>query len=380
MAYDFDTPIQRRSTGCIKWDLFPKEVLPMFIADMDFPAAPVITEAIIHRAKSHPVYGYSFSERELFPAFRDWLEKTYGERIAETKLLLLSGIVPALSLVSNLAEGKSITTTPNYGHLLSAPSRAGNEMLTAPLRNEHEQYTFDFDALEQALTSDTKLFYLCSPHNPVGRVWKREELAALSAFAQRHNLLVVSDEIHCELVYDRPHVPFFTVSDYAREHSICLYAPGKTYNLAGNNLAVAVIQNQELKQRLKSLSYAMSTPGIFNTTAAAAAYTRAGEWRDALVSYLRGNRDYLEAELNRRFPLTKHPHTEGTYLQWIDFRPYGAELTKDWFLKHAGVALTGGAEFGGPGYVRLNFGCPRVQLTEALNRIEEALNRTERKE
>lgn len=377
MAYDFDTPIQRRGTGCIKWDLFPEEVLPMFIADMDFPAAPVITEAIIRRAKEHPVYGYTFSEREIFPAFRDWLEKTYGERIAETELLLLSGIVPALSLVSDLVEGKSITTTPNYGHLLSAPSRAGNEMLTVPLRNEHEQYTFDFDALEQALTPDTKLFYLCSPHNPVGRVWKKEELEALSAFAQRHNLLVVSDEIHCELVYDRPHIPFFTVSDYARNHSICLYAPGKTYNLAGNNLAVAVIHNQELKQRLKSLSYAMSAPGIFNTAAAAAAYTKAGEWRDTLVSYLRGNRDYLEAELNRRFPLARHPHTEGTYLQWIDFRPYGAELTGDWFLKHAGVALTGGAEFGGPGYVRLNFGCPRAQLTEALDRIENALNRAE---
>ena len=379
MSYNFDTLIPRRGTNCIKWDIYPENVLPMFIADMDFPVAPVIMEAVVRRATEHPIYGYTFSDHEIFPAFRGWLAATYGAKITDGDLLLLSGIVPALSLVSNLVDGNSITTTPNYGHLLSAPGRAGNEVITVPLRNDQERYTLDFGALEQALTPDTKLFYLCSPHNPVGRIWKREELEAVSAFAQRHNLLVVSDEIHCELVFDRPHIPFFTVSDYARNHSICLYAPGKTYNLAGNNLAVAVVSNQELKHRLKSLSYAMSSPGIFQTAAASAAYTCAGEWRNALVDYLRGNRDYVEAELNRRFPLAKHPHTEGTYLQWIDFRPYGAEYTRDWFLKQADVALTDGAEFGGPGCVRLNFGCPRAQVTQALDRIEAAMDHAERK-
>jgi cystathionine beta-lyase len=373
VSYDFDLEIHRRGTGCIKWDLVPEDVLPLFIADMDFYAAPVITEAVVRRAQEHPVYGYTRSDQEIFPAFQGWFQRTYGVTLPSEWLVLIPGVVPGLAVASNLKTGKSAAFTPNYSHLLSAPVVAGKELVTAPLRNQAEVYEMDFDAMEAALEPDTSLFYLCSPHNPVGRVWKREELEALSDFAQAHELTVVSDEIHCELVYDRPHTPFFTVSDYAREHSITLYAPGKTYNLAGNNLAIAVIPNEALRKEFRSAGYAFSSPGIFNTAAAAAAYEKAGDWRDALLDYLRENRDYLEGELRRRFPKAKFTHTEGTYLQWVDFRPYGEQFDADYFRHHAKVFLTSGTEFGAPGYVRINFGTQRSRLAKALDRLEQAI-------
>lgn len=371
MAFDFDTPVLRRGTNSVKWDAFPEEYLPMSIADSDFAVPEAITKAILDRAK-HPVYGYSRPSEELFTAFLGWYEREYGFRPEKAWLELLPGIVPALAAVSNVAEGKSITVTPNYPNLINGPERAGNEMITVPLRNRNETYTVDFDALQAAVTEDTKIFYLCNPHNPVGRVYTKEELKALSDFAQKNGLLVVSDEIHCELVYDRPHTPFLSVSDYAREHSITFMAPGKTYNIPGVSAAFAIIPNESLKERFRKAGYALGHPGIFNTAATAAAYRDGGAWRDELVAYLKENRDYLEQELRRRFPKAKLPHTEGTYLQWVNLEAYGLSSAED-FRNKAKLILNDGERFGAAGYVRINFACPRATLTEALNRLEQAV-------
>lgn len=371
MSFNFDEPVDRRNTGSIKWGL-QEDYIPLFIADMDFAVAPAITERIIRRAE-HPVYGYTRPDKRLFEVFGNWILRSYGCKIEDSWLELLPGIVPALAVASNVVPGQSITNTPNYSNLLNAPGRAGNIMLAVPLKNTDEHYEIDFDALEEALTPDTRIFYLCNPHNPIGKMYTREELQAVSAFARKHQLIVVSDEIHCELVFDKEHIPFFTVDEYAKEHSITFMAPGKTYNIPGVVLAFAIIPNEELREKFHAAGYAMGHPGIFNIEAAIAAYGESDEWKEELVEYLRQNRDYLEAELKRRFPKAKFPHTEGTYLQWIDFRPYGEQFNAEFLKRHAKVILTDGKGFGNEGYVRLNFGCRREVLKEALDRIEDAI-------
>lgn len=371
MSFDFDEPVDRRNTGSIKWGL-EEDCIPLFIADMDFAVSPAITERIIRRAR-HPIYGYTRPDKKLFEAFQNWILNTYNYEIKAGWLELLPGIVPALAVAGNVVSGKSITNTPNYSNLLNAPEKAGNTMITVPLKNEDEHYEIDFDDLERHLTPDTRIFYLCNPHNPIGKMYTREELQAISSFAKKYQLIVVSDEIHCELVFDKEHIPFFTVDEYAREHSITFMAPGKTYNIPGVVLAFAIIPNEELRARFHAAGYAMGHPGIFNIEAAIAAYGESDQWKKELVEYLRQNRDYLEKELKRRFPKAKFPHTEATYLQWIDFRPYGEQINADFLKKHAKVILTDGKGFGETGYVRLNFGCRREILKEALDRIENAI-------
>jgi cystathionine beta-lyase len=367
MAFDFDTPINRRGTGCVKWDLYPEEYLPMFVADSDFAVPEQVRLALLERI-NHPVYGYGLPSPELIDAFLGWFEGQYGLRPEKDWLQTLPGIVPALSVASRIYEGSSITVTPNYPMLLSAPERAGREMIKVPLKNEDEFYSFDFDGLQSALREDTKIFYLCNPQNPVGRVYTKEELLAVSDFAEKNGLIVVSDEIHCEIVYDRPHIPFFTVSDYARENSVTLMAPGKTYNLPGVSMAFAIIPNKTLKNRFKQEGYALGQPGIFNTAAATAAYRDSGQWRDEMVSYLKANRDFLENEIKRRLPKARLTHTEGTYLQWVDLRAYGINGGDD-LKEKAKIIANDGAPFGAPGYVRINFGCTRATLEQALEQI-----------
>lgn len=372
MAFNFDEIIDRHDTNCIKWDRFGKDVIPMFIADMDFSVAPAITERIIKRA-NHTVYGYSFPDKELFHAVINWVKEEYDYDLKPEWIDIIGGIVPALSVISTIVDGESITNIPNYSMLLAAPGKAGRKMIQVPLRNTDEYYEIDYEALENAITPEVKLFYLCNPHNPVGRIYTREELTELSRFARKHNLIVVSDEIHCELVYDRKHTPFYTVDDYARDHSITLNAPGKICNVPGVNLAIAIVPNKELKESLKKAGYAMGHPGIFEIQAAIAAYSEAKEWKKELVEYLRGNRDYLESELKRWFPRVRLPHLESTYLQWADFRAYGEQYTAEYFLKEAKIAFTDGKDFGSPGYIRINFGCPRAVLTEAIERLKKTI-------
>lgn len=374
MAFNFDEKIERRGTDCVKWDAFPEEYIPMFIADTDFAVPPAITERLIERTR-HPVYGYSMPGKELFDSFIGWFKENYNYEIKEEWLVLMTGIVPALAVASGVRKGKSITNIPNYMNILNAPKRAGNEMIEVPMRNTDEFYEIDFDALKKALTPDTRTFYLCNPHNPVGRVYTEKELRAVAEFAKYHGLLVVSDEIHCELVYDRPHIPFLSLDDYARDHSITFMAPGKTYNVPGVTLSFAIIPNAELREKFKKVGYAMGHPGVFEVQAAIGAYKSSGDWKQELVAYLKGNRDYLEKEIKERFPKAKMPHTEGTFLQWIDFRGYGENIDAEYLKENAKVVVNDGADFGVPGYVRLNFGCRRETITAALDRIEEALKR-----
>jgi cystathionine beta-lyase len=373
MIYDFDEFVDRRGFGSVKWDTVDAGVLPMFVADMDFRSAPPIIEAI--QAKiDHGVFGYG-RDPEFPGVLKKWFQEEYKALIQEDWVVPLPAIVPVLAAVSRLREGRILINTPNYHVLLAAPGKAGKETILSPLKNSDEYYEVDFEDLRRRIEPDVRLFYLCNPHNPVGRVYKHEELKELNRFAKEKNLIVISDEAHCGLVFDRPHIPFFTVDEYAAENSITIMGPGKTYNLAGLPFGFAIIPSPKLREEFKQTCYALPGPGILNVAAAKAAYGRCREWRLQLVEYLRGNRDYLEKRLGEIAPAAKFTHVEGTYLQWIDFRPLGIADPYRWLQEYPKILPNNGKPFGIEGYVRINFGTTRARLAEALDRIEENLKK-----
>jgi cystathionine beta-lyase len=342
----------------------------MFVADMDFRSAPQIIEAI--QAKiNHGVMGYG-RDPELPGVIKKWIADEYQANIEEDWIVLLPAIVPVLAAVSHLREGPSLINTPNYHVLLAAPLRAGRQTVLSPLKNTNEYYEFDFEDMNRRITKEVKLFYLCNPQNPVGRVYKYEELKELSRFAQEKELIVISDEAHCGLAFDRPHIPWFAVDQYAAEHSITIMGPGKTFNLAGLPFGFAIIPNKTLREEFSKTCYALPGPGILNVAAAKAAYGSSREWHLQLLDYLKGNRDYFEKRL-KAIPGVKFTHVEGTYLQWIDFRPLGIADPYHWLQDKPKILPNEGKPFGLEGYVRLNFGTTRARLTEALDRIEESL-------
>ncbi|MCQ2522457.1 MAG: aminotransferase class I/II-fold pyridoxal phosphate-dependent enzyme [Lachnospiraceae bacterium] len=374
MTFDFDKKVDRLNTHSYKWDMLGEEYLPLWVADADFEVPPAVTERLQNRI-NHGVFGYFLTGNEIYDVLRNWFREEYNVKIpGKSWIRLVPGIVPALAVASNIGGGKSMTNIPNYCNLLDAPVSAGNVMIQVPLKNENEYYTIDFAALEAALTEDTKVFYLCNPHNPVGRVYSLEELQKVSAFAKKHNLLVVSDEAHCEVVFEGEHIPFFTVDEYAREHSITLYSNGKLCNVPDLILAFAIIPNKEIREEFERYAYAFGEEHVLNIEAGIATYAESNEWKKQLLAYLKANRDYLERELKTRFPKAKVVHLESTYLEWVDFRAYGEDIDAKFFKKYAKVFLTEGTDFGGEGYVRINFATRRAIITEALDRMEKALN------
>lgn len=365
--------INRLNTHSYKWDMLGEEYLPLWVADADYAVPPAVTERLKKRIE-HPVYGYFLTGDEIYNVLTDWFREKYDVTIPDRKWLrLVPSIVPALAVASNIGGGKSIVNTPNYVNLLESPVSAGNEMIRVPLKNDDEHYTIDFDALQEAVTPDTKVFYLCNPHNPVGRVYTYEELKSISEFAAKNNLIVVSDEAHCEVVYEGKHIPFFTVDDYARENSITLYSNGKMYNVPDVILAFAVIPNEKLRAEFNKYAYAIGEEHVLNVEAGIATYAESKEWQKEVLSDLKANRDYLESEIRRRFPKAKMPHLEATYLQWVDFRAYGKDVDAKFFKEKAKVFFTDGDDFGGEGYVRINFATQRENIEEALDRMEKAL-------
>jgi cystathionine beta-lyase len=368
MEYDFDEPVNRRGTESLKWDTIGDDVIPMFVADMDFKSSPQIIAAIREKL-DHGVFGYGH-DTELPAVIVQWIKEEFSLSIKESWLVILPAIVPVLSAASHLRDGRVMINTPNYHVLLAAPGKAGKGTVLSPLKNTNEYYEMDFKDLRQRLESDIRLFYLCNPHNPVGRVYKKEELRELSKFAKENNLIVLSDEVHCGLIFDRPHTPFFSVDDYAMDRSITLMGPGKTFNMAGIPFGFAIIPNDSLRREFEKTCYSLPRPGILNVAAAKAAYGSSREWKDQLVEYLKGNRDFLEKRLKEALPAAKFTHVEGTYLQWIDFRPLGIDDPYQWLQDYPKILSNDGKPLGAEGYVRLNFGTTRARLEGVVDRIE----------
>lgn len=377
MHYDFDRVIDRAGTASLKWEKYAgRDVLPLWVADMDFAAPPEVIEAL-HARIAHGVFGYTRTPASTNAAVVDYLRERYDWCIEPSWIVWLPGLVPGINLACRAvgeAGDAAMAFTPVYPPFLSAPGLNQRELINIPLREDADGWHLDFAAMQAAITPRTRLLILCHPHNPVGRIWQRDELAQLADFARQHNLIVVSDEIHCDLLLDEGarHIPFASLSAETAAQSITLMAPSKTYNIPGLSCAFAVIPDSTLRHAYqRAMRGIMPEINLLGFTATEAAFRQGGAWRAALLAYLRGNRDRVITALDGVAGL-KVTRPQATYLAWIDCRRSGIDHPQR-FFEDAGVGLSDGVDFGLPGFVRLNFGCPRSVLDEALARMRSAL-------
>ena len=348
----------------------------MWVADMDFAAPECVTHALNERLAAG-VFGYPVVTEPVTRAVVAWAECHYRWQIDPQWLVWLPGLVPGIHLACQaLAEvgDEVLTLVPVYPPFLSAPRMTGRAIKTVPLVQDNARWTLDLDALRAAITPRTKLLLFCHPHNPVGRVFGREELSAVAEVCQRYGVTVCSDEIHCDLLLEPgTHVPFASLSPEVAERTVTLMSASKTFNLSGLSCGYAVIPQRELRQRFRAAAGELvPPPNVLGYVACRAAYEAGEAWRLELVDYLRGNRDLLESFFAQKLPQFSISHVEATYLAWIDVRSLGERSAMS-FFDAAGVRLSAGGPFQGDGFVRLNFACPRSTLLDALDRIATAV-------
>jgi cysteine-S-conjugate beta-lyase len=379
MNFDFDTPISRRATGCIKYDRRP-ELDPFWVADMDFASCPEILAAL-HERVDHAVFGYAQAHAGLDEAVLSYLAARHGTTVPHEHLVHLGGLVPALSLAGRAfcqAGDAMMTCTPVYppflgvhhdGHAIS--------LITVDHAFADGRWTFDWVAMENAVTPQTKVFLLCNPQNPLGRVFTAAEVTRLAEFCEAHDLVLVSDEIHCDLIFDEVAAPHFSalhLQGNLAARSITLLAPSKTWNIAGLGYAFAIIPDDTIRRKFcAARGHTLSEINALAYYAAEAAYCHGEPWRKELITYLRGNRDALIDFIQTRCPSLKVLPGEATYLAWIDARAMDVANPAQHFEKHAGLFLSDGAYFGWPGWIRFNFGCPRARMLEGLEKLAAAL-------
>ncbi|MCK7547819.1 MalY/PatB family protein [Marinobacter koreensis] len=391
----FDEPLSREQTQSVKFDarkaVFGREdVVPVWVADMDFPAPEAVTEALVRRAQ-HPVYGYTLFPESLYTAMIDWFRERHGWTIERESILMAPGVVPSLHAACLAYAGHGdgvIIQPPVYPPFFSSIKLTGRTVIENPLIAEQTDsgelhYRMDLEHLEAcAAQSDARMLMLCSPHNPVGRVWSRDELEAVLAIARRHGLVVVSDEIHCDLVFPDASAHTILASLAGPDDKlVTAVAPSKTFNMPGLGLSALVIPDRDRRQALKAVFDQMHLPQCnpFSVAGFEAGYRKGGAWLDELMPYLQDNRDYVAERVNRDLPGIRTFAPEGTYLMWLDCRELGLDDAglKRFFVQEAGVGMNPGISFGVPGrgFMRLNIGCPRATLDEVLTRIADALKR-----
>ncbi len=397
MQYNFDSLLDRRNSDSGKWVYYPEDVLPLWVADMDFVSPEPVIRAL-HERVAHGVFGYPdnfISPDQKVSALAEILiqrlEDRYGWQVTPQDLLFIPGVVAGFNMACHaLAIPESgvathtngvLVQTPVYPPFLSAPGVAGMSRQEMELTyNPDSSYAIDFDAFEAAIAPETCMFLLCNPHNPVGRVFRRNELERMAKISLRHGLTIVSDEIHCDLIFSgQRHIPIASLDPLIAQRTITLIAPSKTYNIAGLGCSIAIIQNDSLRRRFRNAHKGLvHGVNVLGWVAAIAAYRDGQEWLDQLLVYLEANRDFMYETVKRELPSIKMAKPEGTYLAWLDCRAAGIDGDPyEFFLKQAKVALNDGKSFGrgGEGFVRVNFGCPRSVLAEALERMKKALER-----
>lgn len=384
-SFDFDALIERSGSACEKWDARQQkfgraDVLPLWVADMDFAAPPCVQQALAERA-AHPVYGYTFADESLHAALHGWYQRRHGWAINPAQLLLTPGVVPSLfAAVNALTEvGDSILVpTPVYPPFLAAVEQNRRRLVQSPLQHTPTGWQLDFDHLEQEARAGAKLLLLCSPHNPVGRVWSQAELMRLIELALRYRLVLVSDEIHCDLTYSGvTHMPLARLAP-PELRLLTAVSPSKTFNMPGLNLSALVVaqaaDRQALKQVFQRAHVNPSHP--FTLAAFRAAYQQGDAWLEALRVYLDGNCQFAQAQLAAMHGINALS-PEATCLLWLDCRELGlgdVEL-RDFFIQQAGLGLNEGISFGlgGAGHMRLNIGTQRLRLVQAFEQLQAAL-------
>ncbi len=377
MQFDFDILLDRRNTDSLKWDRYRgRDILPLWVADMDFQAPPPVLEAL-HKRVDHAVFGYTLPADELLEVVVTRLWERYRWRIQPSWIIWLPGLVPALNVACRAFgnDGDEVLTfTPVYPPFLSAPLLSRRRLKVIPLCRERDSYTFDVERFETEISPMSKLLLLCSPHNPVGRRFRRWEIESVAELCLRHNIVICSDEIHCDLILDGgEHIPTATLSEEVAANTITLMSPSKTFNLPGLNCAFAVIPDERLRARfVRNRQEIIPNTNVMGYVACLAAYRDCEAWRLELIDYLRGNSDLVYKAVNKEIPKLSMDRVEATYLAWIDARMLEVQDPAR-FFERAGVGLSDGRCFQGEGFVRLNFGCPRETLLEAIGRIKRAI-------
>lgn len=382
MSADFDTIFDRRNTNSMKWDAYPADVLPLWVADMDFRSPEPIIRAL-HDRVAHGIFGYKSDLQQLRITFVDWVYKRYHWKIQANEILFIPGVITGLNLATRaLTQGGDaiIIQPPVYPPFFDLADNAGLTLQQARLSADgHLYYQMDFDNLKKTITAQSKLFILCNPHNPVGRVFCQEELLELAEICLKNHLIILSDEIHCDLIYKgQKHIPIAALDEKIAQHTITFMAPSKTFNIAGLQCSMMIIQNPELRKRIELAGAGLiSEPTLFSLSAALAAYGECADWLTDLVIYLQSNRDFLVQYLIENIPQIQMSAPQGTYLAWLQCCDLNLEPNPyEFFLNRAKVALNNGESFGpdGKNFLRLNFGCPRLILIEALERIKNSLS------
>lgn len=366
---DFNHEIDRHNTHSLKWDHFPADVLPLWVADMDFPSPQPVVDALVKRAQ-HGVFGYTLVPEELTNTIIQRLQRLYNWRIDAQSIVWLPGLVPGVNMtVKAIAKPGDdvLVISPIYPPFLDAPVQSGCRTVPVGMICKDNRWQIDWDAMDAAVTPSMKLLLFCSPQNPTGRIWNKEELSQLSAFCEAHQLVICSDEIHCDFLLDedKPHIPVATLSSDTEARTITLFSAGKTFNIAGLNCGFAVIPNPELRKTFVQTGEGVRPfVNLMGLEATLAAYRDGQPWLDDLLTVLRENRDRVESVVANT-PGLSMTHTEATYLAWIDARGLDVASPFDYYLNRK-LGLSDGAAFGLPGYVRLNFGCPPSLLEKAL--------------
>lgn len=369
----FDQVLERRHTDSQKWQKYEgQDILPMWVADMDFRAPEPVLEAL-HERIDHGIFGYARPEPSTIEAVLEMLERNYGWKVDPDWLVWLPGLVVGLNIASRAFASESeaiLTNTPIYPPFLLGPRFQSRSVAKAPMVLDGDRWVIDWEAMEAAVDDRVKLFFFCNPHNPCGRVFDNQELEAVAEFCRRHDLILCSDEIHCELLLDeRKHTPIASLSDSLNDRSFTFIAPSKTYNLAGLGCSIAIIPNPVLRNRFVSASRGiMAEVNNLGYVACEAAYRHGGPWREELLRYLGKNRDLIQEFAREHLPEARLYEHEATYLSWIDVSALGLKDPIAHFESH-GIGLSDGSFFDSPSHVRLNFGCPRSTLEEGLQRL-----------
>lgn len=372
--YNFDCVPSRVNSDSGKWHEVSGDIIPMWVADMDIPTAPPVVEAVMKRA-AHPYYGYPYTQDSLKKLVIEHYEKLYHAKVQPEWIVWVPSVIPGVVTALQMMGGEFMYSVPMYDHIRRLYEEAKLPVVEVPMKqDENYHHSMDMDALETFVTASIKSLILCNPHNPVGRVYTREELLELQSFCQKHNLLVISDEIHCELDLEKRHIPFFTLSEEAAQYSVTVSSAGKICNIPGLPMGFAIIPNEELRAKFISRQDGLQPSGNVVTLAA---YEKAYDgscdtWKEELREYLAENRDLAEERFGK-IPEIRTPHNEGTYLLWLDCSSMGLENPAEFFLEKAHVKVCDGEIYGNRQCVRFNYGCPRSQLLEALDRMEKAI-------
>ncbi len=371
----------RRNSDSIKWRFYGDDVLPLWVADMDFTSPSEVIQAL-HERVTHGVFGYAAESRTLAELVVERMQRLYGWKINLDDILLLPGVISGFNLICQAVTqpGESILIQPPiYPPFFEAAKNAGTrEIQCGLIRQNDGGYEVDFAAFINAIQPDTKCFLFCTPHNPVGKVYNRQELLTIAEICLAQHVIICSDEIHSDLVYSgHQHIPIASLDKEIGKHAVTLIAPSKTFNIAGLDCSILICENKELMERIKAAKHGiLGGVNVLGVTAAVAAYRHGQPWLDAILKTLEENRDFLCKNIKETMPKIKVNPPQATYLAWLDCRTTGIEGDPyEYFLKNAKVALSCGSIFGkeGEGFVRMNFGCDQSILEEALKRMRQSM-------